>query len=293
MGPDHSSTPATDEEVPQRLIEAGWKQGSVFSAEGVQLWCMTTQGGITSGEFVAEPHVTPSDGRFVVTSQTCDIASSIEREPFIEAFPCAVEADRTKLITYRRSFRWYEIDSAEGLVAHAMYRVPFDKRALLEVTPQPWPGTAERLNKFSTWLGRRAGRPAIPDPIVESFVKPLKEILRRLRKKELRVYEAFNVSVGEIRIMLPPSEVAPFEINWFLLLDETGLAEEGDNAIERVCDELRQTLNPSQASLGETHKLTMSRMSMDLYFNKTALIDLEASSFDGDDLIGAEPSPLP
>lgn len=262
----------------------------MFRAPGAEFWCAEAIPDRSGHRFLARGRATPSDGRFVVVSQSCDIAASIEKEPVVEAFPCAPEPDPTVRASYNRSFRWFEVDRTEGLVAHAMYRIPFDKRALLTLTPEPWPDTPQRLGRFSTWLARRASRSAIPDPIVKAFVNPLRTVLERLKRNQPTVYQAFNHVVEEIRLSLPESEEPAFEIGMVLLLDETGLRGEADDAIQSVCDELQAKLKPDQARLCGVSKLTRSRMSVELHF-RTALVDLENLTYDGDVIAGGEPLP--
>lgn len=169
-------------------------------------------------------------------------------------------------------------------------RMMFDKRALVQLTPTPWPDNQFRLNLFSKWLGRRASREAISDPIVAAFVKPMQKVLDRLKKRQPAIYRAFNESVREIRIRLPESEVQPFLINVVLLLNDE-LSSEGDDAIENVLNRLRSALKSDQAELSEVQKLTGNRMSVTL-LDATCLIDLEAYSYEADHTVGAEPIPF-
>jgi hypothetical protein len=280
----------SDREIPRLLIEKGWKQGSLFRASNVEMWCSEVTPGESQHSFTARGRSTPSDGRFVVVSQTCDLAAPLDKEPFVEAIACAPESDLGVRAGYARSFRWFEIDRGEGLIAHAMYRVAFDKRALLVLTPEPWPDTPERLRTFSRWLARRASRSAIPDLIVEAFVKPLGHVLSRLKKNNRDAYKAFNSVVEEIRLSLPESDAPPFEIGMVLLLDGEALSEAADDAIELVRSELENRLNGDEARLIGVEKQTRARMSVEFYFS-TALVDLENLSYQGDEVSGAEPPP--
>src|SRR3712207_6956381 len=54
-----------------------------------------------------------------VASQTCDIKQTIDHEPCIEALRCTREPDAGWRGTIRHSARWFEVDRAAGLVAHA------------------------------------------------------------------------------------------------------------------------------------------------------------------------------
>jgi len=281
-----------DADIPRLLDERGWRQGTVFRASGVELWRMVADTTSDDDRVVARPLPIPTDGRFVVVSQTCDIVAAIHKEPVVEAFPCAVESDASKRASYRRSFRWFEIDRQVGLIAHAMYRIALDKRTLLSLTPEPWPATVERLRQFRRWLGRRSSRSAIPDSIVDAFVKPLFEVTKQIEKRYPDEYRAFNNAVTDIFIKLPATETPPFVIELILLLDEAGLSSEADDAINRVCRELQRGLAPDRATLAAVQTRSRERMSVADYF-ELALIDFDMLSYEGDELIGASPIPLP
>lgn len=289
MSSSLSSGEPSDNDVPGILVDRGWRQGTVFHAPGIELWCIETVADDGEERLAARPRITPSDGRFVVVSQTCDIAAAIVKEPVVEALACNIEPDRTVRATLNKSFRWFEIDRGAGLIAHAMYRVPFDKRALLTMAPDAWPDTSERLDLFSRWLARRASRSALPDSVVAAFVRPLRRVLDALKRKQPDDYQAFNDAVEEIRLGLPEHEAPPFDIHLMLLLSGNELSKDQDDAIELVCTGLREALVPAEARLGDVMKMTKSRMSVELY-RRTALVDLEHVTYAGDDILGAEPS---
>lgn len=289
MGLSLSSGQPRDNDLPKILIDRGWRQGTVFHASSIELWCIEAIPDAGGKRLSACPRPTPSDGRFVVVSQTCDIAALMTTEPVVEAMACAIEPNLTVRATLSKSFRKFEIDRVEGLIAHAMYRVPFDKRALLELTPSEWPDSADRLDLFSRWLARRASRSAIPDPIVAAFVSPLRRVLDTHKRKRPDAYKTFNDAVEEIRLGLPSSDEPPFEIHLVLLLSGSELSAEHDDAIESVCTGLREALTPAEAELGDVMKMTKSRMSVELY-RRTSLVDLENFTYLGDDILGAEPS---
>lgn len=232
----------------------------------------------------------PVDDRWVVVSQTCDIVAPLDKEPVVEAFACVIEPNQTTRASYRRSFRWFEIDRTTGLVASAIDRAAFDKRTLLRLQPTPWPDTPHRLQRFSMWLGRRASREAIPTPIVDTFVRPFQRVIDRLEKRQPEIYRAFNEAVREIRIRLPESETPPFCIEMVLLV-ENNLSREGADAIDQILQKLQAKLKSAEAQLGEVLKLTGDRMSVDL-LDATSIVDLEAMTYAGDSVVGAEPSRL-
>ena len=209
--PDLSGQPS-DEEVANLLSDRGWRQGTIFQAPGAEMSCIEKVQTGDGAVFAAAPRPTPSDGRFVVASQSCDIRAPLKSEPFVEALACDIESDPIVRADFTKSFRRFEIDPDEGLMANAAYRVIFDKRTLLQIEPEPWPGSSRRLIKFSDWLGRRTTRSAIPEPIVDAFVRPLSDGLRNLRKSQSDVYTTFNNIVAQIRMIEPESDEEPFDI---------------------------------------------------------------------------------
>jgi len=281
----HIDTPP-DDEVPLRLINLGWKQGVVFTTPELAIWSAQLEEAV-EGKIKVRPHSQASSSQWVVITQTCDIAAPLDKEPVVEACACAIEPDRTTRASYRRSYRKFEIDRTTGLVASAPDKMMFDKRTLLHLTPGSWPDNHSRLSLFSKWLGRRASREAIPDPIVDAFVKPMRKVLDRFKNRRPASYQAFNESVREIRIRLPETDVQPFLINLLLLLDDE-LSSEGDDAIEDIFNRLRSTLKPDEALLGQVQKLTGNRMSVTL-LDATCLVDLDAYSYESDQIVGAEP----
>lgn len=281
-----------DQEVPSALVDSGWIQGAIIQSPITDYAFAGIDESQADYELAIRCGPTPSKGIFVVVSQTCDIAAALDREPIVEAFPCSIERNPTTRASYRNSFRWFEIDRQSGLVAHAMYRVCFDKRALLQLPPSPWPDTSERLKLFSRWIGRRASRSAIENPVVKNFVAPLKKTLDRMQKHDAGAYLAFNASVQEIRIRPPSENEAPFTVNMLLVIDSSGISGDGDDAIEKVLAGLRSRLEKTgQARLEDVLKLTTDRISMDLYFN-TSQIDFDSVTYEGDEISGAEPPPI-
>jgi hypothetical protein len=285
---DGQGEPSNQGELSGRgvLIERGWRQGSIIQALGVQ------GSAVHRGEvgLVSVPRDTPSDGRFVVVSQTCDINETMAKEPVVEAFACSVEPSETIRAGYSKSFRWFEVDPNEGLIAHAMHRVDFNKRTLLDLEPMPWPSSEERLSAFERWLRGRAARPAVPDPIVKAFVKPLQDILAAMQKKQPDAFVAFNNAVEEIRIGLPESELPPFDIPVQLLLVGDRLSPEGSTALDLVETRLRDKLHPAKARLLDFRPTTRSRMNVETYLS-TVRVEVGYLTYDGDEIVGA-PSPL-
>lgn len=273
----------SDAEIPGILIDRGWRQGTVFCAPGAQFSLV----GRDEVGLVSRVRSVAGDGRLVVVSQSCDINAAIDREPVVEAFACAVEPNSAVRASFSKSFRRFEIDPEEGLMAHASDRVAFDKRTLLELTPEPWPGSAERLRRFSRWLGRRASRAAIPPSIVDAFADPLRDVLDSMRRKQKAEFVAFNQAVEEIRISLPESDLPPFEIGLVLLLAGEELGLEAADALDLVEEKLEAKLEPEKARLVGILRVNKSKLSVEAYFS-TVLIEVDHLTYAGEEILGAE-----
>ncbi len=158
---------------------------------------------------VPRPHKVKAKETLVVASQTCDIVAGQNTEPYVEALICSVQNERFVARLGPNSARWFLVDPQLRLVAAAQRRVYLTKPALLRLTPEPWPGTAERLQHFVRWLARRYDRPALPDDIVAAFQNPLQAALLQLDEGHPAVRAAFSRAVHEARVKLPPSDIPP------------------------------------------------------------------------------------
>lgn len=275
----------TDDDIHSLIRDADWKRGSMFRASNVQLYAHTYVEPLKDRLLVA-PQPTPDYGLWVVVSQTCDIVAPLEVEPVIEAFPCYIEADRAIRANLRRSYRAFEIDPESGLVAKSVLRLSVSKRAVVQINPEPWPGTPERLARFSKWLGLRTSRDAIPDEIDRPFLGPLRKIMGRLRESRAR-YLAFNAAVKEIRIHPPDTEEPPFAIPVVIIIEQE-LSAETAAAIDDVINRWKNEVVPTGFSIVGPRILTTDRISLD-ETDRTWLVDLISDSYDGGRLIGAAP----
>ncbi len=281
----------SDAELPATIEAAGWTQGTLFRASGIDVRnagsIMSTVG---ETESAGQPRQLPNVEYFIVASQTCDIVARLADEPFIEALACVTEPDASRRANFSKSARRFEVDVGTGLMALAAHRVVIDKRALLELSPQPWPSTLQRLIQFRTWLGRRFTRPAIDDAIVRGFVTPFEDVLRRVRKQRPEAFLAFSNAVGEVRIRLPSTDDPPYDLHMLLLLSDD-VDHEGDEAIDMVVAQLRSGLTGTNVTLLDpVLRQTWARTSVQVYF-ETVPIFLEHLTYRGDEVTGAEPTP--
>lgn len=278
----------SDHDLPSWLVEERrWVQGSLFTAPSVGFTLYQEDLGSSAESVLVPRQLPPEPGdRFVVVSQTCDIKDRIDREPCIEALRCTIEPDQVWRSNIAHSARWFEVDRTAGLVAHAMYRVQIDKRALVNLEAEPWPDTPERLRRFVEWLGRRFDRPAIPDEIVEHFQRKVEATLRKVRKQP--VGRAFTRAVRQVRIDLPEDENPPFDIEMVLLLKKLELSEEEATALDAVREGIRKELDANWIRLGKDRQVTAEEMSLAEY-EKSRPLFLESLTYRGDEVIGAEP----
>jgi hypothetical protein len=277
-----------DEEARGFLTDRGWSQGTIFRVAAAKLWGTAVQDPIATDGCNYVPHDMPADGRFVVVSQTCDIAAPISDEPFVEALACEVEPDPGIRATFDKSFRKFEVDPVEGLMALATRRIPFEKGYLLAVHPEPWPSNPARRRRFAKWLSRRASRAAIPQPIVDSFSGPLQNVIRNLRRKNVDHWEAFNTEVAEVLLGLPDSDIPPFDVHITFLLKEESLSAPADDAIAMITDQLRGRLEPNRASIGSISLTSKRKMSLATY-ERSTLMELDYLTNLGEEAIDLVP----
>lgn len=281
-------TPADAEAHPpsDALPAAGWQQGSLFGARPLRyLWNDLPEPG------KKEPSVkwrqARSREKAVVISQTCDIASA--DEPYVEAMLCSeVQADFAARID-RNSARHFLVDPATGLVAQAKYRLQLSKALLVGLQPESWPATPGRLDRFVRWLARRYDRPALPDALVDVFQNPIEDALRQLDMDQPEVVGAFNGIVREIRVSVPEREAPPFVVRVTLLLNDSRLTAEQDDAIEQVVAAMQRALDPMKVSIiGRPNRAAEADLSVAEYFATRPLF-LEYLTYRGDVVEGAPP----
>lgn len=124
-------------------------------------------------------------GWSVITSQTCDLVESAEREPWIQVSPLiAVTEDVWRRAGHGRDGRAFALPSMEG-VAHPVVQpqvvFTIEKSAVLHpgVRTVSTPlDSAQRIH-LSMWLARRCGRHAFPDPTEDLILRPLRRELDR------------------------------------------------------------------------------------------------------------------
>ncbi len=285
-----TSHDAGRESLGEALIAVGWCQGSVFVAPSV---CFAFNDLAESGvPITVKQRKTRSKEKLVLVTQTCDIRASADREPYVEALICSTERNRVFLDHIdRNSARWFVIDPQAGLVANAMYRVQISKGALATLTPQPWPGSLQRLGQFVRWLGRRYDRPALPDQLVDAFQAPVGAMFESLFEANPMVAAAFSRAVQDVRASVPSSPDPPFDIELVLLSRREELSQEEADAIDSVVEAIRTAVDPQMVRLGEDVRvLTDEEISLAEYL-ATRPLYLEYFTYRGEETQGLEPYP--
>lgn len=272
------------------LLSMGWRQGALFSAPSACFTWNNLSGTGTSDPITQERRKTKSGEKFVVITQDCDINTVEEHEPYVEALLCKPYKNREFLSKVaRNSARRFVIDPDIGMVAESKYRVQFTKQTLKTLTPEPWPSSPRRLEQFIRWLARRYDRPAIPDPIVEAFQKPVEEVLARLDEEHPDVGATYSQAVHEVRINLPITENPPFDLRLVLLVKSDGLSVEETDAIDIFKAAVQNNLNPKIIHLDpKVRILTEEEISMSEYYATRPLF-LEYYTYKGEEIEGMEP----
>ncbi len=271
------------------LFEAGWRQGTMFSATSV-CFVLNKLSDLDANEPVAiQRRKTKSDEKFVLITQDCDIKASEDREPYVEVLLCKCQKQKFLARVGPNSARHFVIDFDRGLVAEAMYRVSIAKQVLKTLMPEPWPSSAKRLEMFVRWLARRYDRPALPDAMVEVFQKPIEHTFMHFAEEYPDTMLAFSKTVHEIRINLPTTEDPPFDLQLTLLISSDGLSGEQADAVDIIAKAIRASLDPKEVHLHpEVRILTEERISMAEYYVTRPLF-LENHTYKGEEIEGLEP----
>lgn len=137
--------------IGERLRNAGWHQGSLFSGEGLALARNTVQGG--SGGPGLDSRCLANDDVCVIASQDCDVVSDTEED--VEALVCErIEITKAQSLANPRRYsaRYFPVDPDAGLVALAASRLLIAKEVLLQRQPKEWP-TPARFGGLCAGLG--------------------------------------------------------------------------------------------------------------------------------------------
>lgn len=271
------------------LLEAGWRQGTLFSASSISFTVNALSDPGSIEPITQQRRKTRPDEKFILIAQDCDVKASEDREPYVEALLCKHQKRKFLNKIGPNSARWFVIDSNTGLVAEAMYHVPIDKQVLKTLTPESWPGSPTRFEQFVRWLARRYDRPAISDAIVEAFQKPVERALTLFAEEHPDIFEIFSDRVHEVRVNLPKSEEPPFNLQLTLLVTNGSLSQDEIKAINLAIEAVKDGLDSNIITLKpDVHIVTEKGISMAEYYATRPLF-LEYHTYKGEEIEGAEP----
>lgn len=278
-----------EQSLGDRLYSSGWKQGAIFTASFAMFVHNAPAANAPNALGIQQRPVKAKE-RLVLVTQDCDITAKTD-EPYVEALVCDTKGASFATKIDRNSARYFLIDPVTRLVANARYRVVLDKRALVALTPEPWPSTPDRFERFVRWLARRYDRPAIPDAMVKVFQDPVQQALEALDQTSPAVGAAFSRAIHEVRVNLPEHEQPPFELQLVFLIKHEALTEEEDNSLSTVFEVIQAALNPALVTLDPDLRIvTTEEISMAEYFATRPLF-LEYLTYRGEEVEGSKPLP--
>lgn len=260
------------------LIDAGWRQGSIFALPGAALlWNGADEPQVKS-------RIVTADEMLVLASQTCDIRH--DQESRAEALVCHLDPVGAKSVM-RNSARKFVIDSTTGLVASALERLLIDKRLLSSALPRNVMAS-QTMDDFTRWLARRFDRPALPDTLVELFQKPLAARVASACRAHPGSAEVLSRAVREVRANVPETDAPPFSMHLLFLLPEILSAADVDT-IDMVRAEVLATFRDSEGiDLKDVELVLEDELSVAEYF-ATRPLWFDDLTFKGAEIKGAEP----
>ncbi len=258
-----------DQPLGRRLYDLGWRQGAVLAVSPHQI-AFVSQTLSSSGATDLHRRNVRQAERLIVISQDCDVVASPSQEPCIETLICSPEkADWRNRIAFN-SRRYFVLDNDVGLVAKAAYRLHIQK-ALAEHLPAPSPWSyGETLRaRFVRWLGDRYTRPPLPDDVVDAVQRPIDIVLDTIESNDPDRAALLSLAISELRITLPATPRAPFEIAVLIMIQDDALTSEQAGKFADLLDELilalRQALTSPKVSLLDIRPATEHDLSIAEY----------------------------
>ena len=199
------------------LIEAGWRQGSVFRPGPTRMPYVKKE---DERWVVAERELGENDW-FVVSSQSCDVERDIDREPFVEVLRAYETDDKNVVHQARRgSTRYHLLRQREGgtaLVACAVHRITLEKVSLLGLSPE-FTVRGDAAERFRRFLARRQARPALEKRVVEGIQRPIVDAVKRCMRDErmgavldgIREFVFYEHAPGDVEVLLIREDDASF-----------------------------------------------------------------------------------
>jgi hypothetical protein len=139
------------------------------------------------------------------------------------------------------------INKSRGLVADATIFITIEKPVLLQFQPEVGLTTEAERKRFSRWVAQRLHRPAFPDAVVATILKPILENLREMQKNETLDVSLMN-RISEIRLFVNNDSI-PFHFDLLFMIDEDESISAVEIELAPMIGEMRKWFLPSSANL--------------------------------------------
>ncbi len=268
------------------LLTNGWSQGTLFAAPGVAVPFLERD---DTGVWNKKGKLLKDGERLVLITQPCDLLSP--QEATVEALRCKLHSPNDGVYDWAdgKSARIFLVDPVNGYVAYAAHKVPLRKRDLVYLQPLGWPSDQSRRQRFIHWLGHRYDRPPLPDLLHDFFEAKVNELLITLQKDDPETFRILNGTCKEWRTTVPDHEDPPFDVHLLLVLERPGLNQAEADAFQLILDQLRSLLDPEQVHLCEDVRILPREQISWPEVEATARLFLEPHTYQGEEILGAEP----
>jgi hypothetical protein len=228
-------------EEAERLLAAGWRQGSVFRPN----------------EHVPPPDGCPEDGVLVVVSQSCTVVSPRwDRDPYVEialAVPSKKPFEKQKRSPQAvgKDFRTLLLPApcgdADCLVVDVYSRFFISRQLLLSFAPDVASGDSASARRLAAWMGRHFTRAALPNKLVKLLADSVTDPL----EKHLRSgFGEGPLHDGVVAIWVkwePDDETGPYDMEFLIACD----SEEAANHLDGLLTETFGTEAPIKLESNE------------------------------------------
>jgi hypothetical protein len=227
---------SSSDNVGEALIQAGWRQGSLLPALA-HLVLFDPEQPITNTakaqrdfDAIAKPNerapryafggaAEKPAHRFIIISQTCDIAHELNVEPMVLAARVMYVRAGPVLNEARSSVRLFLLNEAARLVVDLRYVVQIEKPLLLKIVPERGAENEDVERRFRHWLGNRFNRPAFPDDFVQLVRDPMRERMGELARTGSPLVEVRRYLL-DVRTLMPTTG-PPYAVGLVALLEPT------------------------------------------------------------------------
>jgi hypothetical protein len=156
--------------------------------------------------------------------------------------------DERTLAEARASVRRFVLDESRGLIVDARVRALIDKAYLATQRPSPGAPNVQTERAFARWLAKRSMRAAHPDDFVNRVLRPIKDLLRELRRQDAAL--AAKIKMLQPRIFAPDTERSAYDCELLFILPSTAIAgveerRELEFAIAGIMPELQRVVAPA------------------------------------------------